>query len=265
MKPDELQEVLEFAVDATREAGRLTLDYFQSDPETEIKADASPVTVADRKAEELLRARIEAAFPSHGILGEEFGETTGREPARWILDPIDGTYSFVQGVPLYTNLVGLEWEGEMVAGVIYAPALDEIVYGGRGVGARWNDGPARVSETAGLAEASLSTTSTQLLASYQRLDAYNRLRGRCRTDRGWADAYAFILLATGRVDVVVEGIMSIWDTAAPCAVVEAAGGAFTDWRGNRTHKAPEALATNGRLLEAAVEALTQRGHGREIR
>lgn len=257
MTADELKDLLEFAVDATREAGRLTLRYFQNDPETEVKADATPVTIADRRAEELLRERIEAALPSHGILGEELGDKEGSDPARWILDPIDGTYSFVQGVPLYTNLVGLEWRGEMVLGVIYAPALDEIVYGAPGLGAWWNDRPARVSETSSLADAALSTTSTQLLAAHGRMPAYERLRGRCRTDRGWADAYAFLLLATGRVDVVLEGTMSLWDNAAPCAVVEAAGGAFADWQGNPTHKAPEALATNGRLLAEAVDVLSE--------
>lgn len=255
LTPEVLRELLEFAVDVTREAGRLTLRYFQESPEVELKADDTPVTVADRAAEELLRERIGRAFPSHGVLGEEFGEQIGSEPARWILDPIDGTFAFVSGVPLYTNLVGLEWQGEMVLGVIYAPALDEIAYGATSLGARWNDRPARVSDVATLSEARLATTSTQLLAAHGRESAYSRLRDRCQTDRGWADAYAFLLLASGRVDIVIEPITSVWDTAAPRAVVVAAGGSFTDWRGNATHLAPEALATNGNLLEAALDAL----------
>lgn len=257
LNPAELGEILEFAVDATREAGRLTLRYFQNDPAVERKADGSPVTIADRGAEELLRERISKALPTHGVVGEEFGEQAGSDPARWILDPIDGTFSFVSGVPLYTNLVGLEWQGEMVLGVINAPAMGEIVYGASGVGARWNDRPARVSEVAILAEARLSTTSTELLASHGRELRYRRLRDRCRTDRGWADAYAFMLLATGRVDIVIEPIMSIWDTAAPCAVVTAAGGTFTDWRGHPTHLAAEALATNGHLLTDTIESLEE--------
>ncbi len=260
MSPEELEEILEFALDATREAGRLTLTYFQNDPQVELKADRSPVTAADRGAEELLRERIEREFPAHGFLGEEFGERQGSEPARWIIDPIDGTFSFISGVPLYTNLVGLEWRGEMVLGVINAPALGEVVYGARGVGAFWDGRPTRVSEVGSLSEARLSTTSTELLASHGRLDAYSRLRGGCRTDRGWADAYAFMLLATGRVDVVVEPIMSVWDTAAPCAVVTAAGGTFGDWSGNPTHLAPEALATNGRLLPEVLECLDHSDH-----
>ncbi len=261
MGPEELKEILEFAVDATKEAGRLTLGYFQNDPDVELKADDSPVTAADRGAEELLRARIEKAMPSHGILGEEFGETKGSEPARWILDPIDGTFSFVCGVPLYTNLVGLEWQGEMVLGVINAPALGEIVYGARGLGARWNDGPAEVSKVAELSEARLSATSTELLARFGRERHYQRLRDRCKTDRGWADAYGFLLLATGRVDVVVEPIMNIWDNAAPCAVVTAAGGTFTDWKGTSTHLAPEALATNGPILSDVVDVFEAEERG----
>ncbi len=255
MTPDELKEILEFAVDATREAGRFTLRHFREDVAVELKADDSPVTIADRGAEELLRERIEKAFPGHGIVGEEFGEKEGTEPARWILDPVDGTFAFVSGVPLFTNLVGLEWRGEMVLGVINAPAVDELVCGARGLGARWNGRPARVSEVSELSQARLSTTSTHILAAHGREAAYRRLRAGCGTDRGWPDAYAFLLLATGRVDVVVEGIMSVWDNAAPAAVVSAAGGTFTDWDGNPTHLASEALATNGRLLDGVIERL----------
>ncbi len=255
MTPNELKEILEFAVDATREAGRLTLGYFREGVRVETKADDSPVTIADRVAEELLRERIAKAFPGHGILGEEFGEQEGSEPARWILDPVDGTFAFVSGVPLYTNLVGLEWRGEMVLGVINAPAVSELVCGAKGLGARWNGRPARVSEVARLSEARIATTSTRLLARHGREAAYRRLRRCCREERGWPDAYAFLLLATGRVDVVLEGIMSVWDNAAPAAVVTAAGGSFTDWRGRPTHRAPEALATNGRLLDAVLERL----------
>lgn len=253
----ELSEILEFAVDATLEAGRLTLRYFQNEPEIELKADDTPVTIADRGAEELLRERIQKTFPTHGILGEEFGEQTGSEPARWILDPIDGTVSFVSGIPFYTNLVGLEWNGEMVLGVINAPALDDIVYAARGLGARWGERRARVSDVAELSAARLSTTSTRLLAEYGRESAYRGLRDRCRTDRGYPDAYGYLLLATGRVDVMLDPIMSIWDSAALLPVVTEAGGTFTDWKGNPTHRAPEALATNGHLFDAVLEELNR--------
>ena len=257
MVPDrkQLQEILDFAVAAARAAGAITLGHFASDAPYELKADNTPVTRADREAEECLRARIEKSFPTHGILGEEFGEKTGSEPARWILDPIDGTVSFISGVPFYSVLVGLEWGGEMLAGVIHLPALRETVYAARGLGC-WCDGrPARVSDVAEISQAHVSTTSMNTHAKLGRAAAYSRLRGACRLDRGWADAYAFALLATGRIDVAVEPIMSIWDNAAPAAVVTEAGGTFTDWSGNPTHTAPEALATNGKLLGPVVQRL----------
>ena len=115
MNDSELRDILDFAVEAAQLAGAFTLGYFNADTPHELKADNTPVTVADRGAEELLRKRIEAAYPTHGILGEEFGEKSGREPARWIIDPIDGTFSFISGVPLYSVLVGYEWQGEMLA------------------------------------------------------------------------------------------------------------------------------------------------------
>ena len=141
MNRKELEEILEFAVDAAEAAGNHTLRYFQQPQSIQYKEDNSPVTAADRGAEELLRLRIERTFPNHGILGEEFGEKEGTEPARWILDPIDGTFSFISGVPLYTNLIGLELAGEMVLGVINAPALGEIVYASKGGRAWWNGDP----------------------------------------------------------------------------------------------------------------------------
>jgi histidinol phosphatase-like enzyme (inositol monophosphatase family) len=255
MTPQDISEALAFATDAARQAGEFTLQYFQKDPTVEMKSDNTPVTIADRGAEELLRARIEKHFPTHGILGEEFGEKEGSDPARWILDPVDGTFSFVCGVPLYTNLIGLEWEGNMVVGIINAPALGEITCAGRGLGATWNGQPARVSSVTDVSKARISTTSTHLMAKCNREAPYRRLRDRCQTDRGWADAYGYTRLATGHVDVVIDPIMSIWDTAALLPVVTEAGGTLTDWQGNTTHKAPEALATNGHLLPAVLEAI----------
>ncbi len=250
-----LRSAMDFAVGAAQDAGRLTLGYFKAGIASERKPDDSPVTVADRAAEELLRGRIEQQYPDHGILGEEFGEKPGSGAARWILDPIDGTVSFVSGVPLYSVLVALEWTGEVVLGVIHLPALGETVYAARGLGCWWNGRAARVSDIADLSEARIACTSVKTMEKAGRTAAYERLRTRCRLDRGWSDAYGYALLATGRVDVVVDPIMSIWDNAALVPVVCEAGGTFTDWAGNATHTAPEALATNGKLVEAVCAAL----------
>ncbi len=252
MDSSQLKICLDFAVDAARAAGDLTVEYFRHGVAVEVKADQSPVTEADRRAEVLLRDRIEQAFPDHGIVGEEYGIKEGRSPARWILDPIDGTFSFICGVPLYTTLVGLEWAGTMVVGVINAPAIGEIVAAARGLGCTCNGRPAEVSTIDRVADARLSTTSTKLHEAHGRADAYRRVREASRTDRGWPDAYAYALLATGRVDVVLDPIMSIWDTAALLPVVTEAGGRFSDWSGDVTHTAPEALATNGRLHDEVL-------------
>lgn len=255
MNERELQGILDFAVEAAHLAGALTLQYFQAGVSHELKADRTPVTVADRAAEELLRRRIAAAFPAHGIVGEEFGEQRGTAPARWILDPIDGTVSFLSGVPLYSVLIGLEWQGEMLAGVLHLPALKETVCAARGLGCRWNGRPARVSDVPELAQARLVLTSVKLMYQHGRGAQYERLRDACGLDRGWSDAYGYALLATGRAELLVDPIMSLWDTAALVPIVTEAGGTITDWTGRPTHTAPEILATNGHLLPAALAVL----------
>ena len=260
MDRKQLQDILAFAVDAAKQAGGLTVKYFDSDAGYEMKADNTPVTIADRGAEELLRRRIESEFPTHGIVGEELGEKTGSEPARWILDPIDGTFSFICRVPLYSVLVGFEWQGEMLAGVIHMPALGETVFAGKGLGCTWrtrsgDTRTAKVSDVADLSRARLLHAGPKLLARHGRLNAFNRLRDRVYADRGWCDAYAYLLIATGRAEIMLDPILAIWDTAALLPVITEAGGTFTDWQGNTTHTSPEAIATNGRLFEQVMIAV----------
>jgi len=255
MDAPQLRDVLEFAVESAQLAGAFTLGYFNAGTPHELKADRSPVTAADRGAEEKLRKRIEAAFPDHGILGEEFGETKGRSHARWILDPIDGTVSFICGVPLYSVLVAFEFEGEVLAGVIHLPALGETVYAARGLGCWWNGRRARVSDTRTLAESRLLTCGSKLLVDNGRGGEFERVRDRCLLDRGWSDGYAYALVATGRAEIVMDPVMQIWDNAAcmPCLIE--AGGSFTDWNGTPTHTAKEALATNGHVLPEVLAAI----------
>src|SRR5712691_9606711 len=156
--PSELKQTLDFAVGIAREAGAMTLQYFKGSFAAERKADNSFVTIADREAERFLRQKIEEAFPTDAVLGEEEGQKPGTSGRRWILDPIDGTYSFVHGVPLYAVLIGLEFESEPVLGVVNLPALGELVYAAQGLGCFWNDEPARVSATKSVSEALLLAT-----------------------------------------------------------------------------------------------------------
>lgn len=246
-----LQDLLDFAVESAQLAGAFTLGYFNASPSVELKADRSPVTAADRGAEERLRKRIAEHYPDHGVIGEEFGETTGRAPARWILDPIDGTHSFISGVPLYSVLIGFEWQGAVLAGVIHLPALGETVYAARGLGCWWNGRRARVSNVATLSDARLLTNTLKGHEHCGTAAAYGRLLHTCGSDRGSYDAYGYALVATGRAEVCIDPVMHLWDNAALRPVVVEAGGSFTDWSGVESHTARQIVATNG-LLQAEV-------------
>lgn len=251
----ELRDILDFAVESAQLAGAYTLGYFNANTPVELKADRSPVTDADRGAEERLRQRISRAFPTHGIVGEEFGVHEGIEDCRWILDPIDGTYSFISGVPLYAVLVAWEVAGEVLIGVIHLPALGETIYAGRGLGAWWNGRRARVSPETELSRARVAHCGARGFLDVGRWAEFQRLIVACDKDRGWCDAYAYALVATGRAEVALDPVMNLWDTAALAPVVREAGGRLSDWKGAETHTAPEALATNGTVHAAVLRAL----------
>jgi histidinol phosphatase-like enzyme (inositol monophosphatase family) len=249
---------LHLALAIAREAGNITLEFFRRDDlEIERKQDDSPVTAADRRAEEHLRKRIAAALPDDGIFGEEFPERPGTSGFRWILDPIDGTKSFIHGVPLYGTLIGIERDGGSVLGVIRIPALDECVYAARGQGAWYQqaDQPphrAQVSHRAPLAKALFVTSEVVNFDATGRRPAYERLQAAARLTRTWGDCYGYLMVATGRADVMVDPIMAPWDAAALPPILEEAGGTFTDWQGRPTSHAGEGIATNGLLLEEVL-------------
>jgi histidinol-phosphatase len=252
--PAELRNLLGFAQEIAWQAGRSTLGYFQRELSVDVKADASPVTVADREAEQILRRAIAERFPDHGVQGEELGEDRRGSSHRWILDPIDGTRSFVKGVPLYATLVGLEIDGAMAVGVAYFPGLDEMVAAATGLGCSWNGRPARVSRVSRLDEALLVYTDVGEIAA-ERPGAWDRLRAATRLQRGFADAYGGCMVATGRAELAVDGIMKPWDCAALMPIVKEAGGTFTDWNGQVTISGGNGVSTNGALLEAVLAVL----------
>lgn len=256
---DEASKRLELAIDAAREAGRLTLRYFRrSDLAVDLKRDATPVTIADREAEALLRERIAGAFPDDGILGEELGEQSGTSGYRWILDPIDGTKSFIHGVPLYAVLVGVEHAGQSQIGVIHLPALNETVYAAKGQGA-WHvlgDGPKQPAHVSPAKLLSAGAFLTSGLAGFHRRGAgafLERLTKTAKLARTWGDAYGYLLVATGRAEVMVDPEMNLWDAAAILPIIEEAGGRFTDWRGNPTIASGEGIATNGLVHDEVLK------------
>lgn len=249
----ERKELLDFAVELARGAGELTLKYFRKSPQTSQKADGSFVTVADREAEAYIRRHISERYPLDGILGEEEGNSPGQSGRRWIVDPIDGTFSFVHGVPFYGVLIGLESEGQPLIGVVNMPALDETVYAAQGLGCFFNGEPARVSVTAPLQNALLLSTDFQDCERNGFGDVAAALQGRAKLSRTWGDCYGHLLVATGRADVMLDPIMNIWDCAALLPIVEAAGGTFTDWRGRATIEGGNAISTNGALFEEVMK------------
>lgn len=245
-----------------REAGDLALGRFRArDFVVERKGDGSDVTDADRAAEALLRKRIEAAFPDDAILGEEHGARPGRSGWRWVLDPIDGTKSFVHGVPLWGTLVAVERDERPLAGVIRLPAIDEEVAGGRDLGATWRDPTgreraARVSARTDLADSCVCATAWDQFLRGDALPIMARLAGAFGTARGWSDCAAHLLLATGRCEAVVEPVLFPWDVAATVAVLEGAGGRWSDWYGSAEDPHPaRAVLTNGGVHDATLVLL----------
>ena len=251
----ELQELLDFAVMLARGAGEITLKHFRKQPQTSTKSDGSYVTIADREAESYLRRQIAERFPDDGILGEEEGELHGRSGRRWILDPIDGTFAFVHGVPFYGVLIALEIENETSVGVVNIPALGEIVSAANGCGCFLNGEPARVSATPRLDEALLLCTDFKAADKHGFGPATERLQQRAKVSRTWGDCYGYVLVATGRADVMLDPIMNLWDCAPLLPIMEEAGGTFTDWRGVRTANGGNSIATNGLLFEEVMKVV----------
>lgn len=237
---EDLTSRLDFALHVAREASELILRYYQH-PElaVEQKLDTTPVTAADRGAEELIRARLAVAFPHDGVLGEEFPETPGTSGFRWILDPVDGTKSFVHGVPLFGTLIGIEHGRDCVVGVCRFPALDEVVYAARGHGCWWQVGTAeprraRVSNVTDLSQATFCQTN---MLRWETVGHWNALMTLLRSvglSRGWGDCFGHVLVATGRAEIMVDPSMNPWDAAALVPIIQEAGGVFMDWRGEPT-------------------------------
>lgn len=252
---DLVARLLGFALELAEAAGQHTLGYFGHRVDSSAKTDGSPVTIADREAEELLRRRIEARFPDHGILGEEFGETRPGASVRWILDPIDATRSFMRGVPLYGVLIGVEVDGVATVGVSHFPPLGETVAAGLGLGCTWNGRPCRVSEVRRLEDALVLTTDPLMLAAVGKDPGWPDLQGRAGMVRTWGDCYGHALVATGRAEVMVDPIMNVWDCAPFLPILTEAGGRFTDRDGEATIQGGSAVSTNGPLHDQVLSLL----------
>jgi histidinol-phosphatase len=248
-----MTDSLVFLEDIIRDAGKSTLKYFQqASTEVHTKHDDSPVTRADREAEELLRSRILREFPQDSILGEEYGEHRGTSQRTWILDPIDGTKTFISGVPLYGTMIGVEEEGDITMGAIYLPVLDELVIAGRGRGCFWNGALSKVSAVDKLEQATLLTTDDRRLRRAIGDERYHEIFDNAGLVRTWGDCYGHVLVITGRAEAMFDPIMKAWDCSPLPVLIEEAGGQYSDFRGRRTIRGGSFLSCNAVLFESLL-------------
>jgi histidinol-phosphatase len=249
-------EFLRTALEAASAAADVIRRYYQRNLKITIKADKSPVTEADVEAEKIIRSIVSARFPDHGFYGEETGRSAMDADHVWIVDPIDGTKAFIREYPMFSTQIALMHRGRLIVGVSSAPAYGEVAYGELGVGAWLNEVPIAVSRIDTLESAALSTGNLKTLATGPRWPAVGRMIGRLSRIRGYGDFLHYHLLASGRIDAVIESDVNILDVGACAVIVEAAGGRFTDLEGQpMALDSTSVLATNGVLHPAVLAAL----------
>lgn len=251
----------ELAILAAEEAGAVALRYFPNTTAAEFaklverKSDDSPVTIADRSAEQKLREVLLNQFPDDAFVGEEYGVKAGSSGFRWIVDPIDGTRSFIRGIPLWATLVGLECRGELIAGVVVEPVFGNTYRAIRGDGAFRNNQRIHASKVDRLADAILCTCDLNFFDKYCKLGQFLRLAKKVHRQRGYGDYFGFTLVAQGSADVMLDIGVHSWDIAALIPLIEEAGGKFTDWSGQQNLEKTDALASNGKLHDAAMSVI----------
>lgn len=243
--------LLEASHELARVAGALALAHYRTALAVDTKPDGSPVTIADREAEQAARDWIQRRFPTDGILGEEFGTLEGTSGRRWLIDPIDGTKSFIRGVPLWGTLIAVVEAERVLAGAAFFPALDEIIAAAPNEGCWWNGRRATVSTTSTLAGATALVTDDRMFRRDAQRDGWQLLAQEAAVVRTWGDCFGYLLVATGRAEVMVDPAVSPWDIACFLPIIEEAGGVFTDLDGRHTAFGPDAIATNNALAAIA--------------
>jgi histidinol-phosphatase len=269
----ELRAWIETALAWCDEADAIAMRHFRHELGVQQKPDRTFVTLADTAIERLVRERVAAAFPGHGVIGEEYGVDGGDASVQWIVDPIDATHNFMRGVPVFATLLAVERDGELQAGVVSAPALGERWYAWRGGGA-WaapRDGgsprPIGVSRIADLGEAQLVFGSRTDLERTGLVPGLAAVLASAWRERGFGDFWGYCLVAEGAAEAMLEADLSAWDAAAPMVLVEEAGGRVTDYDGVRTAGGPGYLATNGQLhdqLRARLATAAEPGIGNHV-
>ena len=250
------EQWLDVASEIAALTGPVALDLFRRNIAVDLKADRSPVTEADRAAERAAREWIAKRFPEHGVIGEEYGEERPGSRLRWLIDPIDGTRTFVAGVPLWGSLVALCDGENVIAGAAAYPAVGESIVAAVGAGCWANGARCSVSTTSDLSHALVLTTDEQFHASTPaKRDAWRRLAASAANARTWGDCYGYLLVATGRADVMIDGAMHPWDAAPLLPVITEAGGRFVDYSGRATAFGDGSIATNAALADQTLDLL----------
>lgn len=250
-----VDSLIGFATELAHSSGELIAERFQSrDLDVDFKPDKSVVTATDRDAEQLIRTGIEDRFPEHGIIGEEFGTENAEAEYVWTLDPIDGTISFVAGVPLFGTLIGLLHRGEPVLGLIHQPILGELLVGD-GENAWLNGEPVTMRPCSELSQATFLTTDANLFDRFKDASAFDRLWRETNEMRTWGDCYGYLMLATGRADIMLDPIMNLWDLVPLIPIVRGAGGVITDWDGNDPTTSDSIVAAGPDLHPQVLEMI----------
>lgn len=269
MTDESTATLLQAVTDLARLTGQAALARYRTRLDVETKRDGSPVTDADRAAEQAARAWIGERFPSDAILGEEFGAAGDERARRWIIDPIDGTKSFIRGVPLWGTLIGVARGEDVLAGAIYCPAVDELVVAAVGEGCWWNGSRTRVSVCGDPRDATVLATDMRFRERPERGARWSTLAAGAAVARTWGDCYGYVLVATGRAELMVDNLMSPWDAAALVPIIREAGGEFSDWQGRVTPFGDGAIATNSVLAAPFRQALgvpwPATGHAADVR
>lgn len=255
---NDLKSRYEAGIELAQKAAKIAMGYYETALDIEWKHDESPVTIADREAEKFLRNSLKQYFKQDGFLGEEYDDESGDSGYRWIIDPIDGTRNFVRGIPIWATLLGLEYKGEMQAGITVAPGLNQTYRALRGDGAFRNDIKINVSNINSLSSSQLFYSSISWFVKAGMEKEFLALASATEKQRGFGDFYGFVLVAQGAGEIMIEHGVHAWDVASIIPLIEEAGGKFSDWKGNKSIYAPDVLVTNGILHQQILDRLANK-------
>ena len=253
---EEMKELKKFCGRLAEESGKIIRNYWRTGITVDTKSDSSPVTIADKKSEEVMRELIMKEFPDHGILGEEFGEYKPDAGYQWVLDPIDGTKSFICGTVTFGTLIALMKDKEPILGVINQPILNDFLLGDN-YSTILNGKPVHVRNCEKVSDAVLLNTDILDIEEYQNKKGFDSLMHQVKLFRMWGDCYGYSLVATGYADIMLDPIMNSWDLLALIPIIKGAGGTITDYHGNDPLKGNSIVATGGSIHQTVIEIINQ--------